>query len=112
MQKFCSTGGTLAAEFPLPPGSTYELVVARNGAREGSYGHASGGAEIPLGSVLKQPHSFPTSYRSVSGRAELANGEMVIPGRNDTPNWPDSETKNADEQFESLPRLEKTNFFV
>ena len=43
----CSTGGTTIASLTPGPGSTYYLVVPRNGMREGSYGRDGDGLERP-----------------------------------------------------------------
>ncbi len=52
----CSTGGNLWATFPLPPGSAYYLVVARNHWSEGSYGLDGNGMQRPpsVGACLAQ----------------------------------------------------------
>jgi hypothetical protein len=47
--KLCSTGGDTNASFTPAPGSTYYIVVPRNGTREGSYGLRSDGTERPVG---------------------------------------------------------------
>ena len=47
--KFCTTGGTTTSTFLPAPGSTYYIVVPRNGPREGSYGSDGAGAERPQG---------------------------------------------------------------
>ncbi len=47
--KFCTTGGASTLTFLPAPGSTYYLVVPRNGPREGSYGTDGSGQERPSG---------------------------------------------------------------
>ena len=47
--KFCTTGGASTSTFLPAAGSTYYLVVPRNGPREGSYGTDGSGQERPSG---------------------------------------------------------------
>ena len=58
--KFCTTGGAsmLTLTFLPAPGSTYYIVVPRNGPREGSYGTDSAGIERSRGLVSCLPQSI------------------------------------------------------
>lgn len=47
--KFCTTSGATTSTFLPGPGSTYYVVVPRNGPREGSYGINSNAVERPPG---------------------------------------------------------------
>ncbi len=47
--KFCTTAGATTSTFLPGPGSTYYVVVPRNGPREGSYGINSNAVERPPG---------------------------------------------------------------
>jgi len=58
--RICSTGGQLSSQFAVPPGNPYFLIVARNGAREGSHGKSSSGAEIPPGASVCVPQEIAT----------------------------------------------------
>jgi hypothetical protein len=56
--KQCTTGGATTTTFPAPPGNTYYLVVPRNAAREGSYGSASDGSQVPQGTAACLPQAI------------------------------------------------------
>jgi hypothetical protein len=53
--RFCSTGGATAMTFSPASPSSYYLVVARNGLREGSYGTDSAGRERPQAEFACRP---------------------------------------------------------
>jgi hypothetical protein len=53
--KLCTTGGATTATIAAPVTSTYYLVVPKNAVSEGSYGQASGGAEVPPGASACLP---------------------------------------------------------
>jgi hypothetical protein len=55
--KLCTTGGATTATFMPAPGSSYYLVVPRNGNREGSYGLDGAGGERPPGIPACLPQS-------------------------------------------------------
>jgi len=56
--RFCSTAGAVSMTFAPSAGSTYYLVVPRNGGSEGSYGTDSDGAERPIGLNACAPRKF------------------------------------------------------
>ena len=49
--QLCSTAGSTTATLPLPAGAVYVLVVAVDGAEEGSYGKSSNGVERVVGAA-------------------------------------------------------------
>ena len=51
LPKSCDTGGATTTTVTPAPGSTYYIVVPRNGAREGSYGLDSTGERPPSGTA-------------------------------------------------------------
>ena len=56
--KFCNTGGIRTKTFMPAPGSTYYLIVPRNGPREGSYGTDSSGFQRPVGGLVCLPRDI------------------------------------------------------
>ena len=58
--KLCSTGGATTMKFMPAGGSTFYLVVPRNGSREGSYGTDSGGVERSPGVLVCLPREIGT----------------------------------------------------
>ena len=60
----CSTGGAEALVLLVPSDNQFFLVVPSNGAREGSYGQTSSGAERPVGVGACFPQQIETTCDS------------------------------------------------
>lgn len=58
VSKLCSTGGATTATISPGPASRYYLIVASNGAREGSYGTDSAGTPRPRGALACRPQEL------------------------------------------------------